>query len=146
MFRKLTVISVCRAMACLLTLTITIPAFAQETQNFQYVIPRFSSNAGSEVLISNLSSLPASPEVVFFDSIQGKVGDTFLTIAAGAQQRLTAGSFSLNSFDGTTVVTSTTPLSVMATLAVGGGLEGVSPSTSSDDLIVPFSQGTTGDM
>jgi len=143
---KLTLIFVCSAIVYLAMLGIAIPVLAQTTQTFQYVIPRFTGNAGSELIISNLSSVPANPEVTFRDSIQGLVADTTITISAGTQQRLTASSFSLSSFQGSVVVASSAPLSVIATLAAAGGFESVAPAASSADLIVPISQGTTGSM
>ena len=88
MARKLTLIFVCSAIAYVVILGTAIPVFAQTTQNFQYVIPRFTGNAGSELIISNLSSVPANPEVTFRDSVQGLVADTTIAIAAGTQLRL----------------------------------------------------------
>src|SRR3989454_2077544 len=146
MARKLTLIFVCSAIAYVVILGTAIPVFAQTTQNFQYVIPRFTGNAGSELIISNLSSVPANPEVTFRDSVQGLVADTTIAIAAGTQLRLTAASFSLSSFERSVLVAGSSQLSVIATLAAAGGFESVTPATSSADLIVPFSQGKTGDM
>src|SRR5438045_3730877 len=121
MVRKLSLISICSAIACLAITAMAISASAQTSLSFQYVIPRFSSNAGSELIISNLSGVLASLEVTFRDSGQTPAADTFTTIAPGTQRRLTAASFALSSFQGTVIVNSSTPLSVLAKLAAAGG-------------------------
>jgi hypothetical protein len=146
MVRKFFLIFISSAITYSVIFATAIPSFSQSTQSFQYVIPRFNSNAGSELIISNLSSVPANPEVTFRGSVQGQFADTSITIAAGSQQRLTAASFALSSFQGSVIVASSTPLSVIATLARTVGFETVAPATGSNDLVVPFSQGTTGDM
>jgi len=144
MVRKLCLISICSAIACLVVLGTAISASAQPTLSFQYVIPQFTGNAGSELILSNLSGVLASVEVTFRNSAQA--ADAFITVAPGTQQRLTAASFALSSFQGSVIVKSSSPLYVLAKLSAAGGFETVAPAASSDSLIVPFSQGTTGDM
>src|SRR6266566_9521022 len=90
--------------------------FNQTTGSFQYVIPHFNSNSGSEIILSNLSSVLASAKVTFRNSEQAQVADAGINIPAGAQLRLTAGSLALSSFDGTVIVVSSSRLSVIATL------------------------------
>ncbi len=127
-------------------LTTAIPVLPQSTPTFQYVIPHFSSNAGSELILNNLSSVLASPEVAFRDTAHGIGVGAIISVAAGTQQRLTAASFALSSFEGSVIVTSTVPVSVTSRLGATGGFETVAPATASNTMIVPFSQGTTGRM
>src|SRR5258708_40371066 len=127
MVRKLCLISICSAIACLAIVATAISASAQTTLSFQYVIPRFTSNTGSELILSNLSGVLASLEVTFRDSVQSQAADTFTTIAPGTQQRLTAASFALSSFQGSVIVKSSIPLSVLAKLSAAGGFETVAP-------------------
>ena len=157
MVRKLWFTAICVGIAYVLVLAGAIRISAQTSQSFQYVIPHFSSSAGSQLILSNLSGANINPEVALRDSGTGQVADTFITIGAGTQQRLTSASFALNSFDGSVVVTSRVRLSVMATVASGSAFETVRAfETVIDsgnpgiigmtDAIVPFSQGTTGRM
>jgi hypothetical protein len=138
--------SLCSVITLVALLTAAIPVLPQSTQSFQYVIPRFNSNAGSELMLSNLSSVLASPEVAFRDTAHGIGVGAIISVAAGTQERLTAASFGLSSFEGSVIVTSAVPLSVTARLSAAGGFETVTPATASNTLIVPFSQGTTGRM
>src|SRR5437016_5197011 len=136
----------CSLVATVAILATAIPVSTQTTGSFQYVIPHFNSNSGSELILSNLSSVLASAKVTFRNSEQAQVADAGINIPAGAQLRLTAGSLALSSFDGTVIVVSSNRLSVIATLSTGSGFESAVPATSGTDLIIPFSQGTTGRM
>ncbi len=156
MFRKFWLTIAGCAMAYVLILASAVGSSAQTGQSFQYVIPHFSASTGSQLLISNLSGVGASPEVALRDSSSGQLADTFISVGAGTQQRLTAASFGLSSFEGTVVVTSRVRLSVMATLAIGDAFETTSafetafdpgnPILGAAESIIPFSQGTTGLM
>jgi len=48
------------------------------------VIPHFNSNSGSEIILSNLSSVLASAKVTFRNSEQAQVADAGINIPAGA--------------------------------------------------------------
>ena len=146
MFRRFCLVSLCSVIAWVALLATAIPVLPQSTPTFQYVIPRFSSNDGSELILSNLSGVLASPEVAFRDTAHGIGVGAIITVAAGTQQRLTAASFALSSFEGSVIVTSTVPLSVTSRLAAAGGFETIAPATAPNTPIVPFSQGTTGRM
>src|SRR5438105_7249661 len=146
MFRRFCLVSLCSVIAWVALLATAIPVLPQSTPTFQYVIPRFSSNDGSELILSNLSGVLASPEVAFRDTAHGIGVGAIITVAAGTQQRLTAASFALSSFEGSVIVTSAVPLSVTSRLAAAGGFETIAPATASNTMIVPFSQGTTGRM
>src|SRR5262245_33047633 len=125
MSRKLCLVVTCSAMAYVLVLAGAIRTSAQTSLRFLYVIPHFRSSPGSQLLISNLGSAGATPEVALRDSSNGQLADTFIFVGAGTQQRLTAASFALGSFDGSVVLTSKVRLSVMGTLAVGSAFETV---------------------
>jgi hypothetical protein len=144
MFRTLRFVYLWSLVACVLLLATAIPAAAQETQNFHYVIPRFSSSAGSEIIISNLSARLVTAEVTLLDA-KGSVS-SIIPFGAGTLGRLTAASFALSSFDGSVAIDSSAPLSVLATLSAKGGFETVEPATRSGTLIVPFGPGTSGIM
>ncbi len=146
MFRNLHLVIGSSLVACFLSLNIPIAANAQSTQGFHYVIPRFTGTAGSELMITNLSARLVSAEVTLLEAGTSKSVAALIPIQAGTHARLTAASFALSSFDGTVVVDSSAPLSVSATLAGPGGLETVSPASSSTNLIVPFAHGTNGSM
>src|SRR5947207_3541780 len=156
MLRKFWLVTICCAMAYVLILAGAIRSSAQTGQSFQYVIPHFSASAGSQLLISNFSSVGATPEVALRDSSSGQLADTFISVGAGTQQRLTAASFALSSFEGSVVLTSKVRLSVMATLTVGSAFETIAafetafdtknPILGAAESIIPFSQGTTGRM
>src|SRR5216684_906049 len=156
MVRKLWLITTCSAIAYVLVLASAIRISAQTSQSFQYVIPHFSSNAGSQLILSNLSSVNVNPEVALRDSSSGQLADTFITIGAGTEQRLTAASFALSSFEGSVVVTSKVRLAVIATVAAAGAFETIpsfetafdpkNPILGATESIIPFSQGTTGRM
>src|SRR5437016_3767518 len=119
MVRKFWFTAIWVGIAYVLALASAIRISAQTSQSFQYVIPHFSSNAGSQLILSNLSSADVNPEVALRDSATGQLADTFIIISAGTQQRLTAASFALSSFEGSVVLTSKVRLSVIATVAVG---------------------------
>src|SRR2546427_1315218 len=136
----------CSLVATVAILATAIPVSTQTTGSFQYVIPHFNSNSGSELILSNLSSVLASEKVTFRSSEQAQVADAGINVPAGAQLRLTAGTLAVSSYDGTVIVVSSSRLSVIATLSTGSGFESVVPATSGTDLIIPFSQGTTGRM
>src|SRR5262249_28286824 len=149
--------AICVGIAYLIALASAIRISAQTSQSFQYVIPHFSSSAGSQLILTNLSGANINPEVALRDSAAGQVADTFISIGAGTQQRLTSAAFALPSFDGSVVVTSNVRMSVMATVASGSAFETVRSFESiidpknpgiigMTDAIVPFSQGTTGRM
>lgn len=156
MVRKLWLVTICSAIAYVLVLASAVPISAQTSQSFQYVIPHFSANAGSQLIISNLSNVNANPEIALRDSGSGQLADTFITVGAGTQLRLTAADFALSSFEGSVVLTSTVRMSVLATVAVGSEFETISafetafdpknPVLGASQSIIPFSQGTTGQM
>src|SRR5579862_157487 len=156
MVRKLWLVTACGAIAYVLVLASAIRISAQTSQSFQYVIPRFSANAGSQLIISNLSNANAHPEIALRDSESGQLADTFISVGAGTQQRLTAASFALSSFEGSVVLTSPVRLSVLATVAAGNAFETIpafetafdpkNPILGATQSIIPFSQGTTGRM
>ena len=156
MARKLWFISACIAIVFVVVFASAIRISAQTGQSFQYVIPHFSANEGSELVLSNLSGGTAHPEVTMSDSGAGQFADGFVTIGAGTQQRLTGASLGLSAFEGSVVVTSSVRLSVIATIAAGNAFETVraietaldpaNPSSGATQLIVPFSQGTAGQM
>src|ERR1051326_7527183 len=156
MLRRLWLVATCSAMACILISEGAVRISAQTSQSFQYVIPHFSASPGSQLIITNLSTVGATPEVALRDSSSGQLADTFISLGAGTQQRLTAASFALSSFEGSVVLTSKIRLSVMATLAVGSAFQTVpafettldpkTPVLGSTESIIPFSQGTTGRM
>src|SRR5438067_11515786 len=129
MFRRFCLVSLCSVIAWVALLATAIPVLPQSTPTFQYVIPRFSSNAGSELVLSNLSGVLASPEVAFRDTAHGIGVGAFISIAPGTQQRLSAASFALSSFEGSVVVTSAVPLTVTSTLSAAVGFETVGPAT-----------------
>ena len=93
MFRRFCLVSLCSVIAWVALLATAIPVLPQSTPTFQYVIPRFSSNAGSQLILSNLSGVLASPEVAFRDTAHGIGVGAIISVAAGTQQRLTAASF-----------------------------------------------------
>ncbi len=129
--------------ACALFLTTAVPASAQGTQAFHYVIPKFTSTAGSELILSNLSSRLVTPQVTLLDASSKRVS-TFIPVQPGTQQRLVSAAFGFTSFFGSVTVDAPAPLSVTAKLAGIGGFETLEPASSSGILVVPFSVGTTG--
>src|SRR5215470_19666132 len=95
MSRRLCLVVTCSAMVYILILAGAIRISAQTSQSFLYVIPHFSSSAGSQLIISNLGGVGATPEVALRDSSSGQLADTFISVPPGTQQRLTAGSLAL---------------------------------------------------
>src|SRR5947207_5954839 len=74
--------------------------FAQTAPaNFRYVFPLFNSQGRSELVLNNLSSKAITAEVTLLDSNSSTFADAFLNITAKSQQRLTAASFGLSSFN-----------------------------------------------
>ncbi|MBI4475105.1 MAG: hypothetical protein HY646_20730 [Acidobacteria bacterium] len=132
--------------ACMSMLATATPAAAQTGQSFHYVIPRFSSNAGSQLIISNLSSRLVTPTVKLIDAASEQLVEATLPFQPGTEGKLTPASFGLSSFAGSVVIDSSAPLSVLAALGGPGGIETVGPAPSSNTLFVPFSEGTTGNM
>jgi hypothetical protein len=158
MVRKLCTILGCGVVTSAVVLALTIGISAQNT-TYEYVIPHFSGNAGSELLISNLSgnTNTANPDISLRDSGSGQLAETVVAVPPGTQQRLTAGSFGLSGFDGSVVVKSAVPLGVTATVAagpgvyetvaaLGGALTSSNQAVGFSDSIIPFAQGTTGQM
>jgi hypothetical protein len=128
-----------------MVISTSIPALSQSAQNFGYAIPRFSSNPGSELILSNLSTKLATPEVTLVESSKDIFVHSFVTIQPGSQLRLTTANFGVNSFEGTVLVIGSVPLSITATLAdADGNFESVGPALNSSSLIVPFARGTSG--
>ena len=147
MFLRFRFLFVCGLAACLMVLSTSVPALSQSTQNFSYVIPQFSGNPGSELILSNLSARLATPEVMLSESSTALFVRASLAIQPGSQLRLTTGSFGLGAFAGTVVVSSSVPLSITATIAdAGGNFDSVGPAVNSSALIVPFARGTSGAM
>src|SRR5215475_6156339 len=97
-------------------LAAAISGSAQSTPSFRYVIPRFSSTSGSELVVSNLTSRLATPEITLVNSATQQVSDIFMNIQAGTQTRFTAQSLGFSAFAGPVLITSGVPLSVMATV------------------------------
>ncbi|MBI2150401.1 MAG: hypothetical protein HYU27_07330 [Acidobacteria bacterium] len=147
MLHKLRSIWTLRFIACMSMLAATTPAAAAQTsQDFHYVIPRFTSNAGSQLIISNLSSRLVTPTVRLIDAASAQLVEVTVPFQPGAEGKLTPASFGLSSFDGSVVIDSSAPLSVLAALGGPGGIEIVGPAASSNTLFIPFSEGTTGNM
>src|SRR5579883_2879442 len=140
MYCKFGFVLACTVVASMMGLIAPCGAFAQFTSpKFQYVFPLFNSQAGSEVVVDNLSGSIASVEVILADSSTNTLVDATATIAARSQQRLTAASFGLSSFSGTIYLNATVPISAVATLADSSGhFETVAPAASADTVIVPF--------
>lgn len=132
--------------ACMSMLAPATPAAAQTGQSFHYVIPRFSSNAGSQLIISNLSSRLVTPTVKLIDAATTQLVEATLPFQPGTEGKLTPASFGFSFFAGSVVIDSSAPLSVLAALGGPGGIETVGPAPSSNTLFVPFSEGTTGNM
>ena len=148
---KLRSIATCSLIVCIMILAGAIPTRSQATtQTFGYAILHFNGLAGSELIISNLSSRLLTPEITIWTS--GSSGaqqaiDIFVPIPAGSQQRFTTASFGLSSFSGTVLIGSSAPLNIVATLAdVLGNFETVKPAIGTSSLIIPFAPGTTGNM
>lgn len=91
--------------ACIAFLAAASPALAQTAGGFRYAIPRFTSKLGSELIVANLSSRLATPEITLVDSATGQFADIFVNLQAGTQTRFTAQSFGLSSFEGSILVT-----------------------------------------
>lgn len=135
----------------LLVLSVVLAAtgnlLAQSTPSFQYVFPLFNSQAASEFVLSNLSSRAVTAEITLTDSNTGTIVSSFQAIPANGQQRFTAASFAVSSFNGSLLVTANGPLSAVATIGDGSGnFETVPPAVPSDNLIVPFGPAINGSM
>ena len=131
-----------------------LPDFGTDEPEFSVRHSALQRESRIPARFENLSSVSVNPEVTLRDSNAGQFADTFITVGAGTQQRLTAASFGLSAFEGTVVVTSSARLAVIATIAAGNAFETLrasetvldskSPGSGATQLIVPFSQGTTG--
>ena len=84
MDRRIYIGSFCSLVATVAILATAIPVSTQTTGSFQSVIPHFNSNSGSELILSNLSSVLASAKVTFRNSEQAQVADAGINIPAGA--------------------------------------------------------------
>src|SRR5689334_385870 len=102
---------VCAAFAVSLS-----PAFGQTAQSFRYVFPKFNSNSGTELIVANLSSRIATPEITMVDVNTNTFADVFVNIQAGTQARFSSRTLGVSAFDGSVLVTSSVPLSVVATI------------------------------
>src|SRR6266446_4909335 len=80
MVRKLWLITTCSVIAYVLVLASAIRISAQTSQSFQYVIPHFSSGAGSQLILINLRRGQANPEVALHIPSRGPLDDTFISI------------------------------------------------------------------
>ena len=121
------------------------PAFGQTAQSFRYAFPKFNSNVGTELIIANLSSRLATPEITMVDSNAGTFANVFVNLQAGTQARFTSRSLGLSSFQGSVLVTSALQLSVVATVVeLGGSFETLAPAATSTELVIPFGPGSTG--
>ncbi|MBI4472314.1 MAG: hypothetical protein HY646_06575 [Acidobacteria bacterium] len=123
------------------TLLVTAsPIFAQSSQ---YVIPKFNSRPQSQLVLSNLSAATVNAEITFYGSTFAR---HFFTILPNTQARVTAGNFGLTNFSGSVVVSTPTPISVVASIddEVGGGFETIGPTRGSSNVIIPFGPGTFG--
>jgi hypothetical protein len=133
------------ALVVSMALLAALPATAQNASSFRYVIPRFSAAPGSELIVANLTNRLATAEFTLADSGAGQFVDLFVNIQAGTQARFTSQSFGLSSFGGSIMVTSSVPLSVVATpVDSAGRLETVQAAATSTELIIPFGPGNTG--
>jgi hypothetical protein len=125
--------------ACLAILLTSVCTFAQTT-TFQYVFPKITATAGSQLTISNLSARPATAQVDFLDSSKAASQRSFVDLPAGTQKRVDVP------FEGTAIISSTLPLSAMATVTDStGNAETLEPATAGSSLVIPFGQGTSGD-
>ena len=125
--------------ACVAIFLISISAFGQTTAAYQYVFPRVTSGGSSQIIISNLSARPATAQVDFLDSSASQ--RTFVDLAAGTESRVVVP------FDGTAIVSSPTPLSAIVRLVdSSNNPETLAPATPGSSLIIPFGQGTSGDV
>src|SRR5436309_1809824 len=141
---RLTSITIRTFVICAFVASAT-PVLAQTAQSFRYVFPKFNSNSGTELIVANLSSRVATPEITMVDSNTATFADVFVNIQAGTQARFTARSLGLSAFDGSVLVTSSVQLSVVATVTeAGGSVETLGAAATSTDLIIPFGPGSTG--
>src|SRR5262245_14281832 len=124
-------------LVCFALLLVSTAVSAQNTSGFRYVIPRFNSTSGSELVVTNLSSRLATPEVTFINTGTQHFADTFMNVQAGSQTRLTAQAFGFPTFAGSIVITSGVPLSVMATVVEpNGSFDSIVPPDTSTNLIL----------
>src|SRR5262249_39666918 len=132
--------------ACIVTLlTMTVIASGQETPTFKYVIPRFTSSSGGEVVLSNLSSGAVTAAVILRGPAGSKLSEIAVKIPAASQKRL--DSTSLPAVEGSLVVNSSAPLSLTATVANSrGAFESVGPAADSTNSVIPFFSGAAGTM
>jgi hypothetical protein len=120
------------------------PAYGQTAQS-RYAFPKFNNNVGTELIIANLSSRLATPEIMMVDSNTGAFADVVVNLQAGTQARFTSRSLNLPSFQGSVLVTSAIQLSVSATIVeLGGSFETLAAAATSSELVIPFAPGTTG--
>jgi hypothetical protein len=145
---SLRLILACALVACFAFGARSNEAFGQGTaQSPQYVIPEFNGNPGSELILANLSGNSVSAEVTLIDSTTLQAVNSAVTVQAGTEQHLTAGSFGLSAFNGSVLLNTSAPLSVLATLAdTLGGFETIRPASSSGTVVVPFVPGAGGSM
>ncbi|HEY2384042.1 MAG TPA: carboxypeptidase regulatory-like domain-containing protein [Terriglobia bacterium] len=138
----------CSVFACASFLTSTTAGFAQAiTASNQYVYPLFNSQAGSEFILNNLSTQAVTAEITLVDSNSGTLVNTFQRVPAETQQRYTAASFALSSFNGSLLITTNGPLSSVATLSDGAGnFETMAPAVASESFYVPFGPANNGIM
>ena len=122
-----------------------LPVFAQTAQSFRYVFPKFNSNSGTELIVANLSSRIATAEITMVDVNTNTFADVFVNIQAGTQPRFSSRTLGLSAFNGSVLVTSSVPLSVVATIVKSnGGFETLGAAATSTELVIPFGPGSTG--
>jgi carboxypeptidase family protein len=142
---RLRSIVACSLVGCVAFVAAASPALAQTAQSFRYVFPKFNSNFGTELIIANLSSRLATPEITMVDTNTGTFSDVFVNLQAGTQARLTSRSLGLSSFEGSVLVTSSVQLSVVSTIVdLNGSFETLGGAATSTDLILPFGPGVSG--
>src|SRR5438093_7742396 len=142
---RLTSIAVRTLVICAAFAASVSPVFAQTAQSFRYVYPKFHSNSGTEVIGANLSSHIATPEITMVDGNTNTFADVFVNIQAGTQARFSSRTLGLSAFNGSVLVTSSVPLSVVATIVKSnGGFETLGAAATSTELVIPFGPGSTG--
>src|SRR5436190_5835126 len=118
---RLTSITIRTFVMCAAFVASATPVLAQTAQSFRYVFPKFNSNAGTELIVANLSSRVATPEITMVDVNTNTFADVFVNIQAGTQARFSSRTLGLSAFNGSVFVTSSVPLSVVATIVKSNG-------------------------
>src|SRR5207253_6079437 len=124
-----------------LVLAFCLSASAQKAPTYQYIFPKVANTRDSRLIIGNLSPRSATAEVDFMDSPTTPARKVFVDMSAGAQERVSVP------FEGTAMITSSVPLSAVATFVAGAeSLDTIAPASGGSYLIIPFGTGTSGDV